>query len=263
VKLKYVDSNHAYYLDGKRCKGVSSLAKIPDDTWALDKWKLRQVVKGMGSPGGWKLADEAFANLDSNSKLDEIAEQALEHAGAHDAARAGTAMHDVTERADREQAVETHEELTAVTWQDAFKAVGFQVVPDMIEQVIVYPEQRIAGRYDRYARRLSDGALVVVDLKTGESAVKYPHATAIQLALYGNAPLMAHLPYLEGETEEFSPTPADLDRNTGYMIHMPPGMPATVYAVNLKLGWQAVEKVIFPTLNWRAKKPASIIRAVA
>ena len=41
MHLKYNDRQHAYWLDGSRCKGVTTVAKIPDDTYNLDQWRKR------------------------------------------------------------------------------------------------------------------------------------------------------------------------------------------------------------------------------
>jgi hypothetical protein len=35
MKLTYRDDGHEYYLNGRRCKGVTTTAKIPDDLYNL------------------------------------------------------------------------------------------------------------------------------------------------------------------------------------------------------------------------------------
>lgn len=264
MKLKYVDSNHAYYLDGKRCKGVTSVAKIGTDTYALEQWKLRKVVEGL----------RAKPELLQEPALDDpgpripvtsgaLVELALEAAGTNDAAAAGTAAHSLSERVDRGEEVEDHEIQTATNWKLALRAAGLQIVPDLMERVIVHPDQRICGRFDRLARRLSDGRLVIVDLKTGASAKNYPHSTATQMALYANAPLMGTIWEGDsGETSDFEPLPADLDKNTGYMLHLPDDGEAGVYAVNIALGWKVCEQVIFPALRWQQTKNEKLLRRV-
>jgi len=253
MKLKYVDSNHGYYLDGKRCKGVSTTAKLLDDTYDLDRWRKRMVAKGVA------MSDElveAINGLDQDDKagLDELAEQAINLAGASLAAEEGTRQHGITEKHDRGE--EHDDPITAQRWATVLKKAGLVPVTEYIERCVVWPDQRICGRFDRFGRRLSDGKLVCLDLKTGSSAVRYPHATVLQLSLYANAPLMAAEmeEYEPGKfvTETFSPLPPDLDREVGYMVHLPADGDAGVYSVNLKLGAKAASEIIFPALRWRS-----------
>jgi hypothetical protein len=51
VKLRYDDKQHAYWLDGRRCKGVTTVAKIPEDTYRLSLWSQRQVAIGVATDG--------------------------------------------------------------------------------------------------------------------------------------------------------------------------------------------------------------------
>lgn len=261
MKLRYNDKVHGYWLDGKRCKGVSTCAKIPDDSYGLDTWRKRMVAIGVAN--NMDLAMHVLAAGSDRNKLDELAEQAMTEAGAHLAAEAGTAAHTRTEKHDAGEAVEDFE-MQLVRWRGMLASAGLEIVTDLIERVVVYPEQRICGRFDRMARRLSDGRLVTIDLKTGTSAVKYPHAVATQLAMYANAPLLAGamVEVDEGveETTSFSPLPEDLDRETGYLMHLPEDGEAAVYAVNLKLGWQVTQEVIFPTLRWRSVPVNKVIK---
>lgn len=264
MKLKYVDSNHAYYLDGKRCKGVTSVAKIGTDTYALEQWKLRKVVEGLRA----KPELLAVPSLDDPGPRipvtdGAVVELALNAAGTHLAAEAGTAAHSLSERVDRGEEVEAHEVQTAKLWKSALLSAGLQIVPDLMERVIVHPDERICGRFDRLGRRISDGRLVIIDLKTGASAKNYPHSVATQMALYANAPLMGTIWEGDsGETSEFEPLPADLDKNVGYMVHLPDDGECAVYAINIKLGWKVCQQVIFPALRWQQTKNDKLIRPV-
>lgn len=261
MKLKYNDKVHGYWLDGKRCRGVSTCAKIPDDTFALDQWRKRQVAIGLAMKPS--LLESVAAHHNDRSKLDLLCEEAMTAAGASDAAEAGTAAHRVTERMDSDEEIiwTPAARRTANQWKAVLEHGGIDIVTDLVERVVVYPEWRLCGKFDRVGRRRSDGRLVAIDLKTGESAVRYPHAVATQLALYANAPLLAgEWDGLDGETEHFEPLPADLDREVGYMIHLPADDDASIYAVNLKLGWKCVQEVIFPTLAWRDTPVGKIIK---
>jgi len=273
--LKYNDKVHGYWLDGKRCKGVSSLAKIPDDNYSLDQWRKRMVAIGVANNLDLSMEImEAEVNGDQ-SLLNELCEQAMTEAGAHEAALAGTAAHDRTEKHDTGQAVEETYELHLARWRALLDYAGLDIEPDLAERCIIYPERKICGRFDRLARRRSDGRLTCIDLKTGKNAVKYPHATAVQLALYARAPLMAgeltdtsklepdHEDYyFEGFTETFTPLPDDLDRQVGYMLHLPDSGEDRIYAISLGHGWQVANEVVFPTLAWRATPIEDFVKAI-
>lgn len=263
MRLKYNDAMHAYWLDGKRCKGVSTVAKVPDDTFSLDQWRKRMVLVGVAKKP--ELAKRAAAHHDERDKLNEIAEEALLVAGAGDAAAAGTATHRVIERhiLGEEMILDEDSKLVVASFADVMASVGLVPIPDRVEQVVVYPERRLCGRFDHLAIRVSDERPVVVDVKTGANAIRYPHSTAVQLALYANAPLYADMPVgQDGVTEKFSEPPVDLDREVGYVMSMT-DEGAAVYSVNLKLGWKCAEQVIFPTLNWRAIPADKLIRRVS
>jgi PD-(D/E)XK nuclease superfamily len=263
MKLRYTDSNHSYWLDGKRCRGISTTAKILDDTYDLDRWRKRMVAKGVA------MSDElveAINGLDEGDKssLDDLAEQAIILAGATTAADRGTRQHAVTEAHDRG---EKHDDpVTADRWASTLKAAGFRIEDALIERCVVWPEQKIVGRFDRLAWRESDGQLVVIDLKTGSSAIRYPQSTVLQLTMYANAPLLAGemTEFEEGkfETEEFTPMPAVLDPDVGYIIHLPDDGDGGVYSVNLRLGLRAAKDIVFPALRWRGLKHDKLIRKV-
>lgn len=264
MKISYNDRQHAYWLDGKRCKGVTTVAKIPDDTYGLDKWRTRQVVIGMATSP--PLVNRAAAHFDERDKLDDIAEEAMVAAKAHEASGRGTAAHRITERVDLNLDWIDTPESRAIRqqWTDALDRAGLDIVPELVERIVVYPDQLVAGRFDRIARRRSDGALVVVDVKTGENAVKYPHSTCIQLALYANAPLLAGPLVRNGDsetTETFEPMPDGLDRAVGVIVYLPPEGPADIYELDLTAGWDTARNVCFPTINWR--KRSGLIHKIA
>lgn len=256
MKLTYNDRQHAYWLNGTRCKGVTTVAKIPDDTYGLDRWRNRQIVVGMASSP--PLVSRAAAHYDERDKLDEIADEAMVAAKAHEASGRGTATHRITERVDLDLAwIDTPEaRLIVEQWTAALDTAGLDIVPELVERIVVYPDQLVAGRFDRVARRRSDGRLVVVDVKTGENAVKYPHSTAIQLALYANAPILAGPLTRTGQsetTETFEPLPDGIDREVGVIVYLPPEGPAKVYELDIAAGWQAATGICFPTLEWRRR----------
>lgn len=254
MKLTYNDRQHAYWLDGKRCRGATTVAKIPDDTYSLDQWRKRQVAIGMSlSP---LLVERAAAHYDDKEILNEIAEEAMTAAKSHEAADRGTAAHRITERIDLAELVIDTPLAQAVraAWTRALEDADLEIVPEYIERIVVYPDLRIAGRFDRIARRRSTGELVMLDLKTGAGAIRYPHAIACQLAIYVNAPLLAGpIPNDGGSIEQFEPMP-ELDLERAYVVHMPSDDEVSVVPIDIAAGWWAVEHICFPTLEWRARR---------
>lgn len=254
MKLKYSDRVHGYWLDGRRCTSVTAIAKIPDSTFGLDSWRKRQVALGLAREPG--LVESVAAHHTDTNKLDELCEQAMAAAGAWEAAERGTAAHRVTERVDRgEDMIETPtSRIIADVWARLLDAAGLEVVPEMVERVVVYPEQLICGKFDRFFRRKKDGRLVVGDLKTGDGAVRYPHSVSVQLAAYANAPLLAgRWDGIDGETETFEPL-NDVDRDVGYIIFLPGEGRAQVIPVDIAAGYETLQQIIFPILRWRQRK---------
>lgn len=259
MKLSYNDKKHQYWLtqgsSKKRCKSVTALAKIPDDEFHLTAWKMRMVAVGLAKSK--HLLESVAAHHSDKSKLNDLVEQAMDAAGAGEAAERGTTTHRVAERADKGEAIIETETSIKVreNWEKVLRDAQLTVVPELTERAIVYPDRLLCGKFDRILRR-ADGTLVLADLKSGQNAVAFPHSVAIQLALYANAPLIA-APFdgLDGETEIFEPLPNELDRRTALIIHMPsPDKPAEIHEVNILAGWKAVNQIIWPTLEWRGRR---------
>ena len=144
------------------------------------------------------------------------------------------------------------------SWRKALEVTGLEVVPEFVERIVVHPPHLIAGRFDRLVYDTCAKKLRVLDLKTGSSAMNYPHAVACQLALYAQAPLMAELDGDGGATEKFRRMP-EVDLDVGLVVHMPSETEAVVYEVDIAAGWQTVCKVILPTIEWRKRKAADLV----
>lgn len=254
-KLTYNDENHAYWITpGGRCKSVTTVAKLLDDSYNLERWKMRQVAIGLAACGG-SVLDEVAAHFDDRDALNGIVEKALVHAKSHEAAARGTAMHRATERADLNEAVLATPLIAATidAWRTALDDAGLDVLPEYVECIVVYPDAKVAGRLDRIVRRRSDGRLFVLDLKSGAGAVKYPHSIAIQLALYAHAPIACRIPTASGATSEFFTLPDELDRTTALVVHMPTPEQCSILPIDIAAGWEMAHGAVFPTLRWHKR----------
>jgi hypothetical protein len=265
VKLRFDEENHAYFLDGKRAKGVTSSAKYPEDTYNLEQWEKRMVAIGLATDPD--LLQAVAAHTDENDKdkkiLNGLCDQAKDVAKANRGARRGTAAHRITEAHDAgEPVIPTELGLSVVAgWSAIFDACGFEIIPDYMERIVVYPQLKLCGMFDRIVRTRK-GKLVILDLKSGENAINYPRPMAVQLALYANAPLLAGKLDRNGETTEFEPMP-EVDKKWGVIIHLPETGPVQAVRIDIEKGWQAAQEIVFPTYKWRKVYPEQLLKPLA
>lgn len=252
MKLSYNEENHAYWLDGKRCKSITTVASIPDNRWNLERWNERMVAIGVVIDD--MLRESIAAHHDDKDKLNDLCEQAKQVAKAHEGRDRGINVHKITERVDTGVYVIPTPLAEGIMGDYAavITACGLTILPEYVERIVVYPDLRLAGRFDNIMQT-TDGRLVIVDKKGGASAIDYPHSIAIQLALYANAPLMADRLVRRGKSgvsERFGPLP-DVDKESAIVIHLPDEGPARGVEVDIAKGWHTAEQLCFGVLAWR------------
>lgn len=250
-KLVYNDSSHTYTLNGRRCKSVTAVAKIAPDSYALEQWRKRQVAIGiMHEP---RLAERVAVDPDNRETVDAICEEAMRIAGSHHAADRGTQRHRAAELFDLGRPLITDQQKAdAQAWQRTIEAHGLEIIPEHVEGFAAWPQHGVTGRFDRIARY--DGRLVIVDLKSGENAVKYPQATTAQLALYARAPMISAEVATVGDqstvTKWIEPPP-DLDLEVGYVILLGDDMEVgELWEINIAHGWVGAEHAL-ALVDWR------------
>ncbi len=282
MKLRFDERNHGYWLDGKRCKSVTTVAKIPDDLYRLQQWEKRQVAIGLASSKDLLQAVAAHSN--DADVLNGLCDKAKEVAGANRGATRGTAAHRITELSDQGHHIIPSDLATSIlgSWKDVLLTAGLEVIPELMERVVVFPEQRLCGKFDRICRmrvvgigsicsahqvpmvtcpRCNPSTLVMVDLKSGDRAIQYPHAIAVQLALYANAPFMAGPLDAKGQTEVFEPLPA-LRKDYAIVIHIPEVGKAQAVKIDIAQGWATAQEICFPTIRWRALRAEDLVQAL-
>jgi hypothetical protein len=194
------------------------VAKIAPDSFALEQWRKRQIAIGMMLEP--RLAERVAVDPENREMVDAICEEAMRIAGSHHAADRGTQRHRASELFDlAEPLITDQQRADAQAWQRTIEHYGIEILPQHVEGFAAWPEHGVTGRFDRIARY--DGRLVILDLKSGENAVKYPQGTAVQLALYANAPMISAEVKTTGDKStvtKWMPPPAELDRETGYVI---------------------------------------------
>jgi hypothetical protein len=129
---------------------------------------------------------------------------------------------------------------------------SLEPMADRVEQFVVWPQVPVVGRYDCILGY--KGAPALFDLKSGRSAVDYPHSTITQLALYAYAPQTSKTIEHKGDRwtcEEWTTMPDGLDLETAYVILVgDDDEVGTLYALDLKHGYRAALAAL-EIVQWR------------
>lgn len=216
---------------------ASTLAKALDEGSGLAKWMCRRVAEGMAIRPD--LVAMAAACRGDEKRLGEAAEAAKEAAGSSAAANTGTALHAFCQHVD-----EGHMRLGDIpephrgdvaAYRTALEGRG--IIVAACERFIANDELRTAGTFDRLLA-LPDGRLVVADIKTSTSALRFlALQTATQVAVYATGMLY------DPATGTRTPLPADT--STGVLIHLPRGgARCDLYALDLVAGAEAARLAI-------------------
>lgn len=225
----------------KHWSRVSTIAKVLQDSYHLDNWKLRMVAKGMGiRPDLVALA----ANLDvkeDKEDLQDIADKAHEAAGGNVGANMGTALHAYAERVDRGEdlsnaGMHANTRRALDRYQKTMREYGLETRPDLMERVVLNYEYGIVGRLDRILNDPVFWSLPRIgDLKTGSTMDFGGLEIAMQLALY------AHADYIWNEdTGQWDDFP-EMDQENGIVMHLPSqGGECEIYDVDIDGGWKCV-----------------------
>jgi len=226
---------------------VTTVAKTLDDTASLADWKVRMAITGLVQRPD--LLAQASTAIDDRSRMNKIANDCVEAAGAYSRANLGTALHAITEQIDLglKPAILPGLQADIDAYVAGIKSHGIKMHNEFIEVLLINDDLEYAGTADRIVT-LMDGRLVIFDLKTGTDLSYSFGNIAVQLAMYANADWMYNW-----KTGERTPMPA-IDKTVGIICHLPAG-DATVafHEVNLVAGWEAA-KQSFTTREWRKRK---------
>lgn len=255
LKLIYHDRSHSYYLNGKRAKGVSTVAKIAADDYQIRLWHERMVALGVTIDSN--LRENVAMNAENKDALKNLCEDAKKVAKAHLAADRGSQKHRVLEL------ILLGEEHKLITDQQRTDAVilkrtldRYSLVPHgrLAEQFVAYPEYTVCGRFDAVLDfETADGRTVLVDLKSGINAIKYPHSTAAQLAMYGNAPHVSEGEHRgdRADVSTWQTLPDNMIRDVAYVLLVEnEGDVGTLHELDIRHGWQAAH-LAMELIQWR------------
>lgn len=218
---------------------ATTLARTLSDEFSLNQWRVRQTVYGIGKREDlWALA--ASTHVDDRDTLQDIGDQAQAAAESGKGANLGRAFHSFSQRTDASQdGVPTSYLPYLRAYQDALSATGFEVRPQYVERVVVCPEIKTAGQFDRLLLPQGGGRLVVGDLKTAKlDSIKYAWLEiSIQLAVYAHATVM-----WDHGAKRYHAMP-DVDLTRAIVMHMPHDLPSDqarcdIYEVDILKGWE-------------------------
>lgn len=220
---------------------VSTIAKVLQDSYHLDRWNLRMVAKGMGIRHDLVMLAANLDVTDDKEELQEIADKAHEAAGGNVGANMGTALHTYVERLDAGQSLNGQRMAPATRraldrYQQTMLEYGLETRPEFMERVVLNYEYKIVGRLDRILFDPIFWSLPRIgDLKTGSTMDFGGLEIAIQLALYANADFIWN-----EETSSWEEFP-EMDKQWGIVMHLPAkGDSCEIYDVDVDSGWQCV-----------------------
>jgi hypothetical protein len=221
---------------------------VLDDSSSLADWKTRMAITGIVQRAD--LLAQASTSLDDRSKLNKIANDAIEAAGAFSRANLGTALHSLTQQLDLGMKPQILQGLQAdiETYVASIAAWDFGMRKEWIEVLLINDEYEYAGTADRIVTT-RDGKICIFDLKTGTDLSYSFGSIAVQLAMYAHADWI-----YDWKTGERTPLPEGLDMKEGIICHLPAGeATCKFYTVDLEAGWEAA-KMSFATRDWRKRK---------
>lgn len=191
---------------------VTTGAKALDDTYYVDRWQRRNVIRGLvRRPELLENVDLYAADAhEVDRDLDRAVEEASTAAGAHEASERGTAIHAWLEALELGQV--TMDDVPD-QFRDAVLAYGEQLgrwamsaAPDttghpLIERIVYNPHTEWVGTFDRIYL-LADGTRAIGDVKTAKDLAWSYLAISVQLWDYANA---THMLSLDGTRWEPMP----------------------------------------------------------
>lgn len=212
---------------------VTTFIDCLDDKSTLSDWKLRQTLKGLSRRPDLLEDYGKLGDPDGTDKwkAKNLAEMAMQAAGAGHKAEMGTLIHEGSEALDRGEEANLPPDLVPdiTAYSHAVKQLGLEVLE--IELFSVNDRLKCAGTMDRIVR--FEGVNAVSDVKTGRA---YYGKTAMQCAVYANSERY------DPETYERSPLVEEgADLRLGLFIHVPLGEGVcTIRKLDLGQGWQDV-----------------------
>lgn len=219
---------------------ATTFASTLAEAHGLRIYEQRQVAFGMGRRPDLVTLASTIAGPEDKKALGAIVDSAHEAAGTQAKANRGTAVHTAIQRV--EQASDFNAAIAATPDELRADVLGYfsaltnahggplQIIPDLVERVVIVPQYRVAGTPDNYVL-CPDGKIRVLDKKTGNldyASIEF----AVQLALYANAKALRNY-----GTNSYEPLP-EIATDYAIIAHVVPGTGKTeLMRVNIAWGW--------------------------
>lgn len=236
---------------------ATTVAGTLDDGFGLTEWKMRMTALGVAMRQDLGVA--VVAARDDKNKLNSLANQAKEYAGASSGANQGTALHSLTEQYDKgtldlsivpeayrgdliaygeaTRRLNNHL-IETFTVCDAFKIAG---TPD---RVVEWTGERVELPWDDI---LEPGGFHIGDVKTDKTLDFGQRKYAVQLAIYANSK-----GYRFEDDSRFDLP--NVSKKTGLIAHMPATTGTChLYAINIAAGWDALQVSVWARA-WNKRK---------
>lgn len=232
---------------------ATSLAKMLDDTFLLNQWRIRKVLIGLTQrlnlqadleQLGHGLVTGEFDENDARGSLNSLADEAAKAADIDKANEFGTAVHDWAAWVDMEL-LSVHQ-VPDLFREHVMESLRLQAryqilpVPEYTERIVLSTRYRMAGTLDRVYLDHSlqrCGGHVLGDVKTSRTLDFARLAHAIQLAFYHSCDLM-----LSEDGTHWEPLPP-MDPDIALIMHLPSDAPGNsdVQPVDLIFGRRALD----------------------
>jgi hypothetical protein len=205
----------------------SGYAKVLDNSFALNDWKINKAMLGVAGSSAMQAQLRSLRD-DDKEGFKELREKALDKGQANEAADMGTALHAMTARIENpNDSFDPPDEYVADldAYTDSLCLYG--LVSEHIEVHMCNDSFRAAGTADRLYRTckaltapdgtiIPAGELVLGDLKTGQKLDFSLPGYCVQMAIYADGV------FYDVETNLRMPTPA-MNRHWTILVHLPVG----------------------------------------
>lgn len=233
---------------------ATTIAKAVDETSLLEKWKVRQVLKGIkANPHLIHEVDPDDNSWSGKRKINDLAEDAMVRIGSSRNSEFGDSVHAWSAAVENGQVAlsQVPDEIRPYVevYLRELAAYGVRTVPGMIERVVYNSEAGAAGSFDRI-QQLADGTMVIGDIKTSASINYSWLSISVQLAEYAYADAL-----LSEDGSQWLPM-VPVSREIALVAHIPSDAypPVCVLkTVNLSAGKYALDLAV----NLRAARNAA------
>ena len=218
---------------------ATTFVSCVEDTYNLGQWSKRMVALGLTTRPDLLLQIPDLAQ--DKAGLDNICEQALSEAKAHDKRDRGTLLHALSEIADAGADLPPEtidaDRSAVMAYVNATRCLTHLHT----ETLTVLDDLKVAGTPDRISRYVGPGPdgktpvdwNLIVDLKSGNTAYGQLKMAG-QLALYSRAQFYDH------DTQERSPLP-DVRQDWGIIVDLDAEAgTCELHWIDLTLGWDVV-----------------------